>query len=108
MTLKRRLPVRKRTALALLLSILASASACDLLPSSAPTIEGTRTPAAVPGGTARPSVEDRVDGYLAVAPRIMRSAQTETVSVAIFNGDRPANGTVQVVLLKDGSQISKS
>src|SRR5512135_1612154 len=105
MTQKRRLPVRKRTVLALLLSILASASACDLLPSSAPTVEGTSTPASTPGATARPSVEDRVDGYLAVAPRIMRSAQTETVSVAIFNGDRPASGTVQVILLKDGTQV---
>ena len=98
--------MNRRTALAALLAILLATSACDLLPGgSGPGAPGQATP--VPGAPAV-GPEDRIDGYLAVAPKTMRSAQPETVSVSIFNGDRPANATVQVALLKDGKPLATS
>ena len=98
--------MKRRTALVLLLAILLATSACDLLPGgSGPGASGQGT--AVPGSPVA-GPEDRIDGYLAVAPKALRSAQPETVSVSIFDGDRPANATVQVSLLKDGKPLATS
>ncbi len=59
-----------------------------------------------PGSDATPGREDRVDGYMAVAPRTLRSGQAETVSVSLFQGDKPASGTVRLALLKDGKSVA--
>jgi len=58
--------------------------------------------------TAGPRFEDRVDGYLAVAPRTLRSGQDEAISVSLLDGDRPATGTVRLALLKDGKEVAAS
>jgi len=47
-----------------------------------------------------------VDGYVAMAPRVLRSGQTEDISVALFDGETPARGDVEVSLLKDGQKVA--
>jgi CD109 antigen len=47
-----------------------------------------------------------VDGYVAMAPRVLRSGQTEGISVALFDGEAPARGDVEVSLLKDGEKVA--
>ena len=63
----------------------------------APTATRAPTPAPEP-----------VDGYVAVAPRVLRSGQTEGVSVSLFAGQKPTSGSVQLVLMQDGSQIAEA
>ena len=46
-----------------------------------------------------------VDGYVALAPRVLRSGQTEGISVSLFSGQDPATGFVRLSLLKDGDPI---
>lgn len=50
--------------------------------------------------------EDRVDGFLAVAPRTLRSGQNEAISVSLFEGDRPANATVRLALVSEGREVA--
>ncbi len=53
--------------------------------------------------TERPSVtSDPVDGYMVLAPSVLRSGQTESISVSLFSGQKPARGTVGLTLF-DGS-----
>lgn len=73
------------------------------------------TPTAGPLATASPSssgairsIDGPIDGYLAVAPRVLRSAQTEFVAVSLFSGQRPANGTVQVALLQGNTRVAEA
>ncbi len=67
-------------------------------------VSGTAAPVATASGP-----EDRVDGYLAVAPKVLHSGQGEAVSVSLFgSGDRPANGSVRLALLKDGKEVAAS
>ncbi|HEX2988276.1 MAG TPA: alpha-2-macroglobulin family protein, partial [Chloroflexota bacterium] len=49
-----------------------------------------------------------VDGYLALAPRVMRSGQTESISVSLFNGDAPAAGDVRLSLAGDQGELAAS
>ena len=65
-------------------------------------------PTPTPGGRPVTGPEGPVDGYVAVAPRILRSGQSETVSVSLLNGRNPGNATVQVALLKDGKNLAQS
>ncbi|MSP13102.1 MAG: alpha-2-macroglobulin [Chloroflexi bacterium] len=46
--------------------------------------------------------------YLAVAPKVLRSGQTETISISLFDGQKPASGNVQVALLKDGRSVAEA
>src|SRR5919202_3061561 len=52
-----------------------------------------------------PVLAGPADGYLAIAPRVLRSGQVESVSLAVFAGERPASAAVSVVLLKDGQSV---
>ncbi|MDI7277770.1 MAG: MG2 domain-containing protein, partial [Anaerolineae bacterium] len=61
-------------------------------------------PPASPAGT---FVDERVDGYLAIAPRVLQSGQSHAVSVALFRQKQPANSTVQVVLAKGGQAVAR-
>lgn len=55
-----------------------------------------------------PRVDDEVRGYMAVAPRVLRSGQLETVSLALFSGRQVARSTVVVDLIKDGNAVATS
>jgi CD109 antigen len=48
------------------------------------------------------------DGYLAVAPRVLRVGQAEAVGVSLFRGESPAGGAATVELLKDGQAVLES
>ena len=45
------------------------------------------------------------ESYLAMVPRVLHSGSTESVSLALFQGDKLVSGNVQVSLLKDGREI---
>jgi CD109 antigen len=98
-----------------------SASAIPVTPSS---VGSTATPDAtpLPGPSATPTLASRIaaiatgsplapssgDGYVAVAPRTMRTGQTERVSVSLFQGNSSGSDTVTVALVKDGKAIAQS
>jgi hypothetical protein len=69
---------------------------------------GAATPgvAPSPAATPMPVVAGAPDGYIAVAPRVLRAGQAESVSLALFKGDQPARDTVSVALLKDGRAVA--
>jgi CD109 antigen len=79
-----------------------------------PTNDPRATPAPTPAGpagagapvptatVALPTSSAPADGFVAVAPKTLRSGAEESVSVSLFAGDRLARGTVQAALLKDG------
>jgi CD109 antigen len=46
--------------------------------------------------------------YTAVIPAILQSASKQTVSLAIFAGDTPTSGKVNLTLLKDGKEITQA
>src|SRR6266498_2829321 len=69
---------------------MASSVACVGLP-SAPVGTG-------PGATSVPMMDDGAEGYLAIAPRDLRSGQMEAVAISLFKGGRPARGRVAVSL----------
>jgi CD109 antigen len=69
---------------------MASSVACVGLP-SAPVGTG-------PAATSVPLVDDGANGYLAVAPRALRSGQMEAVAISLFKGGQPARGRVTVTL----------
>ena len=46
-------------------------------------------------GQGRTDYDSAADGYLAVAPEALRSGQANDVSVSLFQGVDPAQGTVQ-------------
>ena len=71
-----------------------------------PILDPTSTP--LPVVISRPTpVSDPVDGYLTVAPSILRSNATESISVALFSSGRPASGQVEVTLLSRGVPVSR-
>ncbi|HZG69556.1 MAG TPA: MG2 domain-containing protein, partial [Herpetosiphonaceae bacterium] len=70
------------------------------VPTAAP-----RPSALAPTSTRLPALKSSADGYVAVAPRVLRAGQQETVSVSLFRGTRPAQGEVTVALLRDGKDI---
>jgi len=47
------------------------------------------------------------ESYLAVIPKVLHSGQAEELSLALFNGDKPASGNVEVALLDEGREIFK-
>ena len=53
-------------------------------------------------------VSGHVDGYVAVAPSVMRSNATESVSVALFSLGRPASGRVELALLSNGAPVARA
>ncbi len=79
-----------------------AALGCDRDPGDVPaaippavTVPPTAPPTAAP--TVVP-ISRKVDGYVVLAPRVLRSGQTESVSVSLFDGSRPAQGVVRVAL----------
>ena len=71
-----------------------------------PILDPTSTP--LPVVISRPTpVSDPVDGYLTVAPSILRSNATESISVALFSSGRPASGQVELTLLSRGVPVSR-
>ena len=74
-----------------------------------PKAEATaEAPGPGPTATAVPVVSSgKVDGYLALAPAVLRSGQTEHVSVSLFSGNQPAVGDVRLALLRDGRLVAE-
>ena len=70
-----------------------------------PTLVTHPTPTRAPVSKPVP-ISGHVDGYMAVAPRIMRSNATESVSVSLFSMGRPAAGNVEVALLSNGAPVA--
>jgi CD109 antigen len=71
----------------------------------------TATPRAKPLPAAPadlPSPPGPADGYVAVAPRVLRSGQVESVSLAVFQGDNPASDVVKVALLQDERSVAET
>jgi len=62
-------------------------------------------PTATPGGSL---AGGPVDSYVAVAPRVLRAGQPETVSVRLFNDQRPTTSNVQVALWKGTSRVAEA
>ena len=59
--------------------------------------------------TERPTVtSDPVDGYMVLAPSILRSGMTEEISVSLFSGQKPARGDVKLTLLNGGTVRAES
>ncbi len=48
------------------------------------------------------------DSYTAVLPRTLQAGSTQTASVALFNGDRPATGKVELALFKGTTRIASA
>jgi CD109 antigen len=48
------------------------------------------------------------DSYTAVVPGTLQSSSTQTASVALFNGDLPATGVVELALFKDTTRIASA
>jgi CD109 antigen len=74
-----------------------------------PTSDSSLSPTVLPiitpvAGGASPF--PAADGYVAVAPRVLRSGQREAVSFALFRGDRPATDLVTVTLGQAGSAVA--
>ncbi|HEY3107844.1 MAG TPA: alpha-2-macroglobulin family protein [Chloroflexota bacterium] len=64
------------------------------------------SPTPAVGPSARPTVVSaRPDGFVAVAPRVLRGGGVEAVSLALFAGDQPASGDVRAQLVKDGQVV---
>lgn len=59
------------------------------------------TESSIPTATPQP-----VDGYVAVAPRVLRAGQTEGIFISLFSGQKPAKGEVSFSLLKDGRSLA--
>ena len=71
---------------------------------------GTQTPTPRPSRTPtpRPFVEGPVDGYLAVAPRVLQAGQSQAVSVSLFYRQEPANATCTVALYKGSQRLAEA
>ena len=62
-----------------------------------------------PTATAVPVVSSgKVDGYLVLAPAVLRSGQAEHVSVSLISGSQPAAGDVHLALFRDGRLVADS
>lgn len=59
-----------------------------------------------------PHVDEQVQGYVAIAPRVLRPGQDESISLALFRAagavDVPASSTVSVELLRDGATVAEA
>ena len=65
------------------------------------------SPTAIPA-TAVSGVDQSVDAYVAVAPNVLRTGQTEAVTVSLFHDDQPATSTATVSLLKNGQPVASA
>ena len=52
-------------------------------------------------------LSDPADGYLALAPAVLRPGQTESIPVSLFSKGRPARGQVSLALMKDGAALAE-
>ncbi len=77
------------------------------IPLPTPTLVAIPTPTRAPLPKPTP-VTGQVDGYLAVAPGVMRSNATESVSVSLFSKGRPAVGRIEVALLSNGAPVTRA
>ena len=82
------------------------------VPTATSTTLPTPTFVTIPSPTRAPDskptpVAGRVDGYMAVAPSVMRSNATESVSVSLFSLGMPASGEVEVALLSNGVTVAR-
>ena len=75
-------------------------------PTATPAQPGSATTPAPGERSARLPLSDRVDGYIALAPAVLRAGQMESVSVSLFDGQDPAKGEVRVELLHRGSSLA--
>lgn len=77
------------------------------VPSLAPDAPTTTSRPAIPAATPTrlAGLASNADGYVAVAPRVLRAGQQETVSMSLFRGTRAAEGMVAVALLRDGKDV---
>ncbi len=67
------------------------------------------TPFQLPAPTAQTPdtpLSERVDGYVAIAPRELRSGRTGSISVSLFDGGVPAQGIVRVSLNTGGREAA--
>ena len=100
--------ITRRRALKLLLAAAAlpALAACSApwetpTPTASAPLPRPGTPIPIPGR------EDKVDGYLAVAPKVLRSGQSERVSFSLFSGQTAAGATVEALLLQSDKQVAK-
>ena len=77
-------------------------------PTSTPAPPGSATTPAPVERIARLPLSDKVDGYIALAPAVLRAGQTESVSVSLFDGQDPAKGEVLVELLHRGNSLART
>ncbi|MBI4321253.1 MAG: alpha-2-macroglobulin [Chloroflexi bacterium] len=89
----------------LLFATLVLLSACVVQPDVRPTTSPDAGP--TPGAVSR-ATDDPVDGYVVLAPRVLRSGQREAVSFSLLRDSRPARTTVRVALLHDGRPAADS
>ena len=69
----------------------------------------TPVSAQTPGGTNRPALtSDPVDGYMILAPSVLRSGQTEPISISLFSGQQPARGTVTLALFDQNTLLAEA
>ena len=45
------------------------------------------------------------DGYTAIIPSILQIGIPQSISIALFKGDEPVNGNIEVVLSDDRNEI---
>ena len=51
---------------------------------------------------------EQLDSYVAVAPAVLRSGETESISVSLFAGLEPAQGTVRLQLTQNGRPVAEA
>ena len=86
--------------------LLLFSAACGIQPEPNPTPAGEK-----PAQNNTPTVaavDEPVDGYMAVAPRVLRAGQKESISFSLFSGNRPARSTIRVALSRDGKPVAES
>ena len=72
-------------------------------PQTPPKARPFQLPTSTPEPPKQP-LSERIDGYMAIAPQVLRSGQTENVSVSLFDRDEPAQGIVRVSLEANGRE----
>ena len=72
-------------------------------PQTPPKARPFQLPTPTPEPPKQP-LSGRIDGYMAIAPQVLRSGQTENVSVSLFHRDVPAQGIVRVSLETNGRE----
>ncbi len=92
-----------------LLGLLALTSAFVLVIGACSRSDKSENPTPGPNMTPTPVVNlPSPDSYLAVVPSVLRSGQTENISLSLFRGDAPAAGDVRLSLMKDNRSLAQS